>query len=403
MAKGKITGSTKQVNHESRQHALLSASGSDRWINCTPSARLEESHGSQSSSVFAQEGTLAHELSELYLRYETLGLISASDFESELETIMCNDLFNEEMLEEVPKYVDYCVEQFNAAKAKCSLAVLEVEQKLDFTEYVPESFGTADCCIISDDVLEVIDLKYGKGLPVYAIWNRQLMMYGIGALMKYGLVYDIKEVKVTIVQPRLDNFSTFSISVEELIQWAETELKPRATLAFDGEGELNSGNWCKWCGVKNRCRKLYEKQLEVAKYEFSAPNLLSDEELIDIASRAPQIASWAKMVEEYVKDQAINHGKSWPGFKLVEGKSNRKWLNAETAIGDIIEAIPELNVDDLYEEKPKSLTAIEKLVSKKRFASALGHLVIKPVGAPTLVSVDDPRPALTESASKDFK
>lgn len=398
------TSSTKPKAHSDRKHALLSASGSSRWLNCTPSARLEEEHGNkQETSVFAEEGTLAHELSEVYLRYDPLQILSQDEFNSQLENIMSNDIFDDEMLDEVPKYVAYCVEQFTAAKAKCKLAVMEVEQRLDFTEFVPESFGTADCCIIADDVLEVVDLKYGKGVPVYAHWNRQLMLYSLGALRKYDVMYDIKEVKMTIVQPRIDNFSSFTFKVEELLKWAEEELKPKAELAFAGQGEICAGDWCKWCSIKNRCRKLCDTQLELAKYEFSAPELLEDEEIADILSRTPQLVNWANSIAEYALSEAVNHDKQWPGFKLVEGRSKRAWLSKDTVVTDVVEAIPEVCETELYEEKPKSLTAIEKIVGKKRFATDLGHLIIKSPGAPTLVSINDARPAISKQAKEDFK
>ena len=243
------TSSTKPQKHSQRSHALLSASGAGRWLNCTPSAKLEDEYGEKKSSVYAEEGTLAHELSELYLRKDTLNSISEQDFDQRLEEIMANDLFSEEMLEVVPIYTDYCSEQLAEAKTENPLAVMEIEQKLDLTEYVPESFGTADCVVINDNLMEVIDLKYGKGVPVYAEWNKQLMLYGLGALQKYDTMYDITEVRLTIIQPRINNISSWQISVEELRRWAEEELRPRAELAFEGKGELNAGDWCRFCAV----------------------------------------------------------------------------------------------------------------------------------------------------------
>ena len=210
------TSNTKPQKHSQRSHALLSASGAGRWLNCTPSAKLEDEYGEKKSSVYAEEGTLAHELSELYLRKDTLNSISEQDFDQRLEEIMANDLFSEEMLEVVPIYTDYCSEQLAEAKTENPLAIMEIEQKLDLTEYVPESFGTADCVVINDNLMEVIDLKYGKGVPVYAEWNKQLMLYGLGALQKYDTMYDITEVRLTIIQPRINSISNWQISVEEL-------------------------------------------------------------------------------------------------------------------------------------------------------------------------------------------
>lgn len=389
--------------HNERSHALLSASGASRWLNCTPSARLEEEYGEKKSSVYAAEGTLAHELSELYLLKDALKSLPEQDFEAKLEEIMANDLFNEEMLDVVPLYTDYCIAQFEEAKVVNPLACLVIEQRIDLTEYIPESFGTADCVIINDDLMEVIDLKYGKGVPVYADWNRQLMLYGLGALRKYDAMYDIKEIRLTIVQPRIDNISSWQISVEDLYKWADEELKPKAQAAFEGLGELNAGDWCRFCGVRNRCRKLYDQQLEIAKHEFTDPELLTDEEIADIVRRVPKLVEWANSVTEYAQDKALNEDKQWPGLKLVEGVSRRKWVDEDNAANLIFARCPELSEDEIFNMKLKSITAIEKLVGKKRFSEILSDAVIKPQGKPTLVSLDDKRPAFGHNQAKlDF-
>lgn len=390
--------------HSSRAHALLSASGASRWMNCTPSAKLEEEYGEKKSSVYAAEGTLAHELSELYLLKDALNVLTESDFEAKLEVIMANELFSEEMLEVLPIYTDYCLEQLAQAKAVNPLASLLVEQKIDLTAYVPESFGTADCVIINDKVMEVIDLKYGKGLPVRAEENKQLMLYGLGALLKYDTMYDIEEVRVTIVQPRLDNISSWVISVSDLLDWAENELRPRAELAFNGEGELSAGAWCQFCAVKNRCRKLYEQQIEIAQHEFAEPELLTDDEIADIVLRVPKLVEWANSIAEYAQHKSVSEGKVWPGLKLVEGISRRKWCDEDNAGAIITERCPELSDDQLYNVKLKPITAIEKLVGKKRFEEVLSDQVVKPQGKPTLVPLSDKRPALgVEDAVNDFK
>lgn len=402
--KSNKTASTKLVKHSERSHALLSASGASRWLNCTPSAKLEEAHGVHTTSVFAAEGTLAHELSELYISHDALKTITDDEFGSKLEEIMGNELFNEEMLDMVPIYVDYCTTEFTAAKEQNDLAVMEIEQKLDLTEYVPESFGTADCVIINDDIMEVIDLKYGKGVPVYAQYNKQLMLYGLGALRKYDTMYDITEIKLTIVQPRINNISTWQISVADIIKWATEELAPAAKLAFNGEGELKSGDWCKFCSVKNKCRALAEKQLEIAKYEFKDPNFLSDDEVSDILKRAPQFVEWVNQITEYAQQRAINDSKSWPGFKLVEGISRRKWTDEQQVASAILSRMPEISEDQIYDMKLKTISQIEKLVGKKRAQEVLSDVIIKPQGKPTLVPLDDKRPALgIEDAINDFK
>lgn len=386
--------STKPQKHSERSHALLSASGAGRWLNCTPSAKLEDEYGEKKSSVYAAEGTLAHELSELYIARDVLGSITEQDFDARLEEVMANDLFSEEMLEVIPIYTDYCAAQLAEAKTTNQLACMDIEQKLDLTEYVPESYGTADCVIINDDLMEVIDLKYGKGVPVYADWNKQLMLYGLGALRKYDTMYDITEVRLTIIQPRINNISSWQISVEELRKWAEEELRPRAELAFEGKGELNAGDWCIFCAVRNQCRKLYEQQLEVAKHEFADPELLTDEEIADIVRRTPKLIEWANSIAEYAHAKAITENKTWPGLKLVEGVSRRKWLDEDKASNAIFARCPELSEDEIFNMKLKSITSIEKLVGKKRFEEILSDVVIKPQGKPTLVPLEDKRPAM---------
>jgi hypothetical protein len=394
----------EQVNHSERAHALLSASGASRWLNCTPSARLEEEYAEKKVSVYAAEGTLAHELSELYLRHD-FGMITPELFESEFEALSVNELFDEEMLNTVPIYVDYCKDQYKEAVTNNgALSEIIIEQKLDLTAYIPDSFGTADCIILSDDTLEVIDLKYGKGVQVYAEWNKQLMLYGLGALRQYDMFYDIQNVRLSIVQPRINNISSWVISVKELNEWAENELKPKAKLAFEGKGELNAGEWCRFCAVKNRCRKLYEQQMEIAKYEFAGPELLSDEEIVDIIKRAKSFSEWANAITEYASEKAITENKVWPGLKLVEGLSRRKWADADTTAEKLLERMPELTKDDIYDMSVKSITAIEKIVGKKQFAEKLSDLTVKPQGKLTLVPEDDKRPAIgLGQAIEDFK
>lgn len=398
------TTSTKLQDHSQRSHALLSASGASRWLNCTPSARLEEEFGQRRTSVYAEEGTLAHELSELYLSRDVLQSIDEDTFNSRLEEIMANDLFNEEMLDVIPIYTDYCAMQYAEAKTNCGLASIEIEQKFDLTEYVPESFGTSDCTIIADDVLEVIDLKYGKGVPVYATWNKQLMLYGLGALRMYDTMYCISKLRLTIVQPRINNISTFEISVEELISWAEQELKSKALDAFEGRGTLEAGDWCKFCSVKNKCRALYEKNMEIAKYEQKKAEFLTDEEISDVIKRTPALIEWANSILTYANEKAISEGKHWPGFKLVGGTSRRKWIDEDSATQAILDKLPELSEDDIFNMKLKPITQIEKTVGKKRFNEILSDVVVKPQGKPILVPEEDKRPALGVSqAQLDFK
>lgn len=393
----------EKIKHSERAHALLSASGANRWLTCTPSAKLEEEYGERKSSPYAAEGTLAHELAELYLRKDVLNNISDADFELKLEEIMANEFFSDEMVEAVSMYTDYCEGQLIAAQTENIFAEMEIEQKFDLTEYVPESFGTGDCVIIADPTLEIVDFKFGKGVPVYADWNKQLMLYGLGALRKYDTMYYIETIKLTIVQPRLNNISTFVMPVAELRKWAEEELAPRAQMAFKGEGELVAGDHCKFCAVKNRCRKLYEQQMEIAKHEFQEPTMLSDEDIVDILERAPHFIEWINSITSYAQDMAVNHNKIWPGYKLVEGVSRRKWSDEDQATQAIFARCPELSEDQIFDTKLKSITNIEKLIGKKRFAEILSDVTIKPEGKPTLVPMSDKRPALGfEQAKADF-
>lgn len=391
------------LNHSNRDHALLSASGAHRWINCTPSARLEEEYGKNSSSNYAAEGTLAHELAELYLRLDVLHNITANEFNLQYDKIINDELFNEEMLEMVPIYTDYCADQYQQALTDSGSARLIAEQKLDLTRYVPESFGTADCVIVQDDCIEIIDLKYGKGVKVDAEWNKQLMLYALGALVEYEMDYDFSQVRMTIVQPRMNSISTFQLSLKELYAWADNDLVPAAKKAYKGEGDLAAGEWCRFCGVKNRCRKLYEQQMQIAKYEFAVPTLLTDEEIADILKKASAFTSWLKDIQAYALAQAVNRGVKWPNLKLVAGRSLRKWEDQEVAFNTILARFPEIAEEDLYELKPKTLTEVETLIGKKRFAENCSDLVIKPEGNPTLVDESDKRPEYGLSqAQKDF-
>lgn len=393
------------IDHSARAHALLSASGANRWLACTPSARLEEKYGEKTSSAFTEEGTVAHELAELMLRLELIGDISKAEYEEKFRRMAESEYLNESMVDYLYAYISYCREQFAAARANDMFSEIHVEKKLDLREYIPEGFGTCDCIIIGNGTLEVIDLKYGKGVQVSAEWNKQLMLYGLGALVAYDTEFEFDTVQFTIVQPRLNNISSFSLSVTELLDWAENELKPKARLAFEGAGELVAGVHCKFCSVKNRCRKLYEQQLEIAAYDFREPEFLTDQEIADIISRATVFTEWISGIVAYAEKKAINEGKVWPGFKLVEGISRRTWFKPDDEIIQAIrERFPEIPEDMLYDVKLKSLTNIEKLVGAKSFATKLSDLVIKPAGKPTLVPEADRRPAIgLASAVKDFE
>jgi|WetSurMetagenome_2_1015567.scaffolds.fasta_scaffold130644_2 hypothetical protein len=396
--------SNSLVNHETREHALLSASSAHRWLNCTPSARLEDKIQEHASS-YAEEGTLAHEFAELYLTYN-LHRISQQEFNKRLDELMNNQLFKDEMPDYVSVYVDYCYQQYLQMKETCKLSEIITEQKIDFSRYVPDGFGTLDCCVVGDNILEIIDFKYGKGVPVYADNNQQLKLYAIGALLAFDLIYDIKDIRLTIVQPRLDNISTWEISTKDIISWADTELIAKAKDAFAGTGEMNAGQWCKFCKVKNRCKELADYNLQVAKYQFKQPALLSDDDISDIMRRTPALIDWANSINDYAQQHAIEDGKEWPGYKLVAGRSVRKWTDEEQVAQRIFADNDCINEEDVYNIKLKGITLIEKLLGKNKFGDLLDDLIVKQSGSPKLVNLSDKRPALNtslEQAKEDFK
>lgn len=389
--------------HSERKHALLSASGSSRWMNCTPSARLEEKF-QETSSVFAQEGTLAHEYSDVNLRH-IKGEISDKILNSEIRKIKKNDLYNDEIPVETHKYMDIVLETYQEAKLITPDAKLLIEERLDFSHLVEQGFGTGDVCIIADGILYVIDLKYGKGIRVDSDNNPQLMLYGSGALRKFEMLYDIHTVRLMIVQPRLDHVSSWDISTDDLIEWGETEVLPKAKKANLGEGEKKVGDWCRFCKVKPTCRAFSDKQLEIAKHEFKEPDVLSDKELIEIYEQMPMVLDWINSVSSYLLNEAVSKNKKWPNHKLVEGRSNRKWSDEEKVKLRILAEKDEIDEDDLLSKKLLGITAIQKLLGKQDFDSILSDLVIKPPGKPTLVHKDDKRPELNSlaQAKEDFK
>lgn len=389
------------VDHTTRKHALLSASGAARWLNCTPSPRLEEAAKIEDkSSVFAAEGTLAHEFGELSLQ-----LLSKQSIHTilnpQLEKCRAHELYADEMEEQVEKYTDFVMEQFHEANKINGDAVLLIEEKVDLTHYIEEGFGTNDAIVIADGVLDVDDLKYGKGIRVDAEDNPQLKLYGLGALRAYEMLYDIHTVRLNIIQPRLDHISTWEISAEDLFKWGEETVKPRAKQAYAGEGKTCAGTWCKWCKVKAKCRSLAEQNLAIAKHDFADPQLLSDEELLEVYKRISSLTDWADSVGDFVKAEALN-GKKWEGYKLVEGRANRKWADAKMAMTTL--SVQGFRYPQFSEAKLFGIGKIEKLLGKVKFNSLMKPHVIKPQGPPTLVIETDKRPAIgIDQAKEDFK
>ena len=307
------------------KHAVLSASSSHRWLECPPSALLCSAAG-DTPSEFAMQGTDAHSLCEHKLK-TALGQQSKDPIEN-------LTFFDEEMADCSDMYAQYVMEQLAAAKQKCKDPIVLIEQRLDFSNWVPQGFGTGDCVIVADETLTVIDFKYGVGILVEAEKNPQMMCYALGALQLFDSIYDIDSVTMTIFQPRRDSVSTYTISKEELLKWADEVLAPTAQLAAKGEGEYKAGDHCQFCKVKAKCRKRAEYNLELARYDFEMPSTLEDDEIEAILAKADVLVSWAGDVKEYALQQAVS-GKQWKDWKIVEGRSNRKYVN-ETAVADTV-------------------------------------------------------------------
>lgn len=368
------------------KHAILSASGSHRWLNCSPSARLELEFENTSSEA-AKEGTAAHALCEHKLK-------KALKRRSRRPT---SEYDSDEMEECTDAYVQFVMEQYMEAKEVCNDPVVLIEQHLDFSCYVPDGFGTGDCIIVSDDKLHIIDFKYGLGVLVEAEENPQMKLYALGALEIYDSLYDIKEVSMTIFQPRRENVSTWTISTEELKEWAENELKPKAVLAYNGEGDYVPGEWCTFCRASVRCRARAEEKMKLAQAEFKMPPLLTDAEIEEILSIIPDLTKWANEITTYATDAAVNHGKEWNGFKVVEGRSVRKYRDEDK----VAETAKEHGYKDIYRQSLITLTEMQKLMGKTEFEEILGDLIYKAPGKPTLVPVSDKRPAINVSNAKN--
>jgi hypothetical protein len=367
-------------------HAVLSASGAHRWLNCLPSARLELEFVNNESSA-AAEGTAAHALCEHKLK-------KALHMRSKRPVSVYN---SDEMEEHSDAYVEFVMEQLELAKQSCTDPLILIEQRLDFSCYVPQGFGTGDCIIIADKKLHIIDFKYGMGVLVDAVDNPQMKLYALGALEIYDSLYDIEEVSMTIFQPRRENVSTWTIRVEDLKAWAEKELKPKAKKAYDGEGEYLPGEWCTFCRAAVKCRARAEEKLKLAQSEFKLPPLLTDSEIEEVLSKLSDLTKWANEIIAYATDAAVNHGKEWHGFKVVEGRSVRKYKD-EDAVAEVAKAN---GYKDIFRQSLITLTEMERLMGKSKFEKILGDLIYKPPGKPTLVPLSDKRPAMNVSNAKN--
>lgn len=371
------------------KHSLLSASASHRWLNCPPSARLCEKYEDKPSE-YAQEGTDCHELCA-YKVEKALG----HRVRNPTETLT---YYNSEMEDCAEGYCSFVMEQVAEAKKSCADPLVLVEQRLDYSRYVgiEGSFGTGDCVIVSDGLLHIIDYKHGLGVLVSAEKNSQLSCYALGALDLFDGIYDITEVSLTIYQPRRENISTYTMSKDELLTWADTVLSPTAKLAYDGKGDFKAGDHCQFCKAKANCRKRAEYNLELARYDFEMPAALEDDEVASILTKVDELVSWASDLKEYALQKALS-GTKFTGFKVVEGRSNRKYTD-EDAVARTVETAG----FDPYEKKLLGITAMSQALGKKKFEELLGGLVYKPPGKPALVPESDKRPAMN-TAIEDFK
>lgn len=363
-------------------HAVLSASGSKRWLSCPPSARLERKFPDKAGEA-AQEGTLAHALAEARIRC-WIGELSLQELAVRSETIFRDPLYSPEMDGYVQAYVDLCIEKINAAQG-----VALVEERLDFSRWVRNGFGTGDMVIIGDGVLEIVDLKYGKGVPVSAEGNTQMQLYALGAIEQYGYIYDFDHVRMSIFQPRNGGLSTQLMSVDELLAWGES-IKPIAELAYAGKGDFKAGDHCRFCRAAAQCKALSEYNMEIAKLEFRDADLLTDDEVSFVLERVDGLVRYAEKIKTHALEEALK-GHRWPGFKVVEGRSNRKITDEKKAAALLRKAG---YADDVI-YKPiemQTITALEKIVTKKKFGELLGSVIEKPPGKPTLVPEDDKRP-----------
>ena len=373
------------------KHAYLSASASHRWLACPPSAKLCANITVQTSE-YAQQGTDCHELCA-YLVEKALGRAVTDPTES-------LTFYDAEMQNCAEEYRNYVLEQIEAAKEFCKDPQVMIEQRLDFSRWVENGFGTGDCVIVADEVLQIIDYKHGLGVLVSAGddehgGNSQMMCYALGALEAFGDIYDINQIKMTIFQPRRDNISTYTISKEKLLKWADEVLAPTAQLAYTGKGEFKAGDHCQFCKVKATCRKRAEYNLELAKYDFEMPATLDNIEIAAILAKVDEMISWGNDIKEFALQQAQS-GVRFDGWKIVEGRSNRKFTDEAAVASKVKDA-----GYDPYEKKLLGITAMNTMLGKKKFEELLGELVYKPPGKPALVPESDKRPAMN-TAIDDF-
>lgn len=375
------------------EHAKCSASGSHRWMKCTKSIQLE-SNLPANTSGYAKEGSHGHALAEWKLRKYLKLKAGKKPVNPEYDS--------KELEDAVDTYVNLAIEKISEARARSKDALIVVEIRVDFSRWVTEGFGTCDLLTVSDGVLEIIDLKMGKGVLVEAKNNSQLMIYALGALDMFQELYDVELIKMHISQPRLnEGLSSWQLSTQELLKWAEQELKPKAELAYKGEGEFVAGEHCRFCRAKPICRERAKVNLELAKYDFEDPEVLSDREISEVLLKAQELQSWAKDIWEYAQAEAVAGRKKWEGFKVVEGRSNRKYADEQKVVEAVLNT-GDYAEDAIYNKKLIGITDMERLLGKKTFKELLNDLIEKPAGKPALVLETDKR-CEWNSVVADFK
>lgn len=372
-----------------RSHALLNASGSHRWLHCTAAPLLEENFP-DSTSVYAKEGTLAHELCELKLQKYTTAM-AKSTYTRKFNKIKKDELWQPEMDDTSETYLEYV----KCVMLGCTATpVVAIEKRVDFSRYVPDGFGTADCIILSGDILHIVDYKHGKGVVVDAEHNPQMMLYALGAIDAYRLLYMFNTVKMTIVQPRVNNISEWEIPTAELLDWGNTFVKPRADEAISGNGKFEPGDWCRFCRAKQQCKARYEANdsLHSALVANHDPRLISMTELGEYLRRGKDVAAWLEDMKDYALTESLN-GVTVPGWKAVEGRGSRAFQDTDAAIDTLIKA----GIDEsiLYERKTLTLAQMEKTIGKTQFNDMVGDMIVKKAGKPTLVEESDKRPRIT--------
>lgn len=385
----------ERVNHSERGHAVLSPSSSERWLNCTPSARLAEEAGSKTSE-YSEEGTTAHELAEYALKSWIYGTFYPECDELPVpQEIASNKYYSEEMKEAISRYVDFVTGEFYEMQKGPlgDLVATYLEEKLDISKYAPDSFGSADVSLVSEQIVHIIDLKYGKGVKV-PVESPQFKMYALGVLTKFGGP-KVKRVRMSVAQPRLNHYDTIEMGVSDLLEWAEEVLKPKSKLAYEGKGEQVVGSWCQFCPVKTMCRAQRNEIMRDFE-DHPDPLLMTDEEIVDMLSKIDRYKSWLESINQYAYSEAVK-GKKWNGYKLVEGRSARKIVDPDKVRDKLLNTYLE---DEVLNISLKGITDLEKLMGKKVFAAEFGKYVKSQPGAPKLVP--DSHPGKDYDTASDF-